>query len=111
MWKVCSQCSMLVASALCAAHERQERAFGTAAAHSVRGVKDQGKTRVAAPCVIKLADALVCTGRCCLQDGEWATPRVHAYNIKADAWSELPPLPFPICHASPVVVRVPSVLY
>lgn len=50
-------------------------------------------------------------GRHYWKDGEWATPRVHAYDIKADAWSELPPLPFPICHASPVVVRVPSVLY
>lgn len=50
-------------------------------------------------------------GRHYWKAGEWATPRVHAYNVKEDKWSELPPLPFPICHASPVVLRVPSVLY
>ncbi|KAF8058032.1 Beta-scruin [Scenedesmus sp. PABB004] len=49
-------------------------------------------------------------GRHSWQDGESATARVAAYDLAADAWTPLAPLPFPICHASPVVVRVPSVL-
>jgi hypothetical protein len=36
--------------------------------------------------------------------------QVHAYNVAADSWSELQELPFPICHASPVAVRVSSMM-
>ncbi|KAF6261254.1 hypothetical protein COO60DRAFT_1699945 [Scenedesmus sp. NREL 46B-D3] len=60
--------------------------------------------------VLHEGQVLAVGGRHYWKDGEWATSRVHAYDMKADAWGELPPLPFPICHASPVTVRVPSVL-
>lgn len=41
---------------------------------------------------------------------EWSTPKCHGYSLATDSWSEMPELPFAICHASPVVMRVPSVL-
>ncbi|WIA13248.1 hypothetical protein OEZ85_006838 [Tetradesmus obliquus] len=37
-----------------------------------------------------------------------ATREVNAYDVSRDAWSVLPPLPFAVCGASPVSVKMPS---
>lgn len=56
-------------------------------------------------------EVLALGGRHYAQDGEWATTRAAAYDPARDAWRTLPPLPFPLCHASPIVMRVPSMLW
>jgi hypothetical protein len=39
-----------------------------------------------------------------------ASREVNAYDVKADAWSALPPLPFPVCEASAVAVNMRSAM-
>lgn len=49
-------------------------------------------------------------GRHYVNGSERASSKVYAYNLKSDKWSEMRELPFPVCHASPVSMRLPNVL-
>lgn len=49
-------------------------------------------------------------GRHYWNGSEWASKKVHGYDPVLDCWSELLELPFPVCHASPVTMRLPNLL-
>jgi hypothetical protein len=41
---------------------------------------------------------------------EWASSKAFAYDLRSDKWNEMRELPYPVCHASPVTMRLPNVL-
>jgi hypothetical protein len=49
-------------------------------------------------------------GRHYANGSEWASKQVYLYDLKADRWNEMRELPYSICHASPVTMRIPNVL-
>jgi hypothetical protein len=55
-------------------------------------------------------------GRAVALGGAWpgflygASREVNAYDARADAWSALPPLPFPVCEASAEAVNMRSAM-
>ena len=49
-------------------------------------------------------------GRYYLNGCEWASNKVYSYDLKCDRWNEMRELPFSVCHASPVTMRLPNAI-
>jgi hypothetical protein len=47
-------------------------------------------------------------GRHYANGSEWASNKVFSYDLTSDKWDEMRELPFPVCHASPVTMRIPN---
>jgi len=50
-------------------------------------------------------------GRHYMNGSEWASNKVFAYDLHSDKWSEMRELPYSVCHASPVTMRLPNVFW
>jgi hypothetical protein len=47
-------------------------------------------------------------GRHYANGSEWASNKVFSYDLRSDKWNEMRELPYPVCHASPVAMRIPN---